>query len=139
MRIAIFLAAALFALPAPADELEREFVYQVRFCEGMHMGVDLGSVGTADCTSDALAIEVGFFSKWKEDLGQSLAYAAAAGLRPGMISICDRDQGDCYRYDQGLQQTAAAFGLALEVWECLPTDMELSECHHLTLGPNGGQ
>ncbi|MCB9993140.1 MAG: hypothetical protein H6873_05735 [Hyphomicrobiaceae bacterium] len=132
-------ALALASTAALARDLPRERVFQERFCAGMALEVTDSYHGRADCLTAELAIEVGFMSRWRQDMGQALAYAAANDRTPGLITICDRDENRCLDYHLGLQETLSRYQIAFELWECLPSDMELSDCTHLTIGPSGGQ
>jgi hypothetical protein len=55
--------------------------------------VRIGLQRRADCISDTHAIEVDWHDKWKDAIGQSLAYSAETGLRAGIILVCRSDQG----------------------------------------------
>jgi hypothetical protein len=95
-RAAIGIAALFGALSVPAlgqdmsspDVPSRaERFYQERFCAGMDLEVRLGQQRRADCLDDTHAIEVDFHDKWKEAIGQSLAYSAGAAYYRGSFSF----------------------------------------------------
>lgn len=141
MRLAPALAIVLLAAPAlaqnrdPYTHLERPLAD--RFCDGMGREVAAGFAGTADCVSWIYAIEVEFDRAWKSAVGQSLAYAAALGRRPGIILVCTRSDALCRNASLGIRQTIGAIGARLTLWECLPTDPSLSACLRRECGPTG--
>ena len=55
----------------------------------MEIEVRAGAQMRADCISDTHAIEIDFAQKWKQGIGQALAYGVATGLRSGLVLICE--------------------------------------------------
>jgi hypothetical protein len=129
--------AFIFFAPAPAlAQNVNENVHQGRLCADLQIEVTVGGQMRADCISDTHAIEIDFAQKWKEGIGQALAYGVATGLRPGLVLICERSEASCLISSLGLRQTLSALGYGITVWECRPTDERLKDCNRLEFGPD---
>lgn len=118
---------AIFSIPTFAAELN-EAHFQQRFCAGMRLEVSLGPQRRADCITPTHAIEVDWADKWKQGIGQSMAYAAKTGLLPGVILVCRGEVSDCLLSSLFTRQTFSQMGVAATVWECLPSDVSLEDC-----------
>ena len=97
---------------ADASELD----HQRRLCHGMRLEVTLPNGARADCLSETHAIEVEFSEKWAEALGQSLLYAAATDLKPGIFLLCRQEARNCLAHRLRLDAAVAAWGLLVDVW-----------------------
>jgi len=136
---AFFAGSALFAgsafgAPVIAANL-KEADYQKRFCAGMALEVSLGAQRRADCLDQTHAIEVDWSDKWKEGIGQSMAYAAATGLLPGVILVCRRDPANCRASSRYTRETFSTMGVSATIWQCSPTDQSLKECIRREVAP----
>jgi hypothetical protein len=58
----------------------------------MQQGITLICGAGVDCLSDSHAIEIAFYEKWAEALGQSLLYASETGLKPAIFLICRSEE-----------------------------------------------
>ncbi len=128
-RFAVIILLVLLALPQtaqPGNLLETD--YQARFCAHMQREVRLGPQRRADCMTSTLVIEVDWADKWKEGIGQSLAYAAETGLVPGIILVCRQSRARCLASSLFTRQTLGRFGISAVIWECLPADKGLQDC-----------
>ncbi len=123
----------IFFSPAIAQNVD-ENAHQARLCADLQTEVAVGGQMRADCISDTHAIEIDFAQKWKEGGGQALAYGVATGLRPGLILICERSEASCLASSLGTQQTLSALGFGFTLWEYLPTDERLGQCHKSEFG-----
>jgi len=94
----------------------KEADYRADLCSGMRQEVQLANGARADCLSDTHAIEVDFTEKWAEALGQSLLYAAATDLKPGIFLICRDKEANCLSHRLRLDEAISAFGLPITVW-----------------------
>jgi hypothetical protein len=139
MDISRLLFAITFTIillsPALAQNVN-ENVHQARLCAELQTEVTVGGQMRADCISDTHAIEIDFAQKWKEGIGQALAYGVATGLRPGLVLVCERSESSCLTSSLGLRQTLSALGYGITVWECRPTDERLEDCNRLEFGPD---
>lgn len=105
-----------------------EAYYQARFCSGMRLEVSLGPQRRADCITTTHAIEVDWADKWKQGIGQSMAYAAHTGLKPGVILICRKEVQNCLLSSLYTRQTFSQMGISATIWECMPADKNLDAC-----------
>ena len=94
--LTIMLAASV----SGTSELE----YRQRLCDGLRQEVTLANGARADCISTTHAIEVDFSEKWAEALGQSLLYAAATDLTPGIYLICRQSPSNCLAHRLRLEE-----------------------------------
>ncbi|HHS82127.1 MAG TPA: hypothetical protein ENJ68_01275 [Devosia sp.] len=128
-RFFITIMLVLLVLPQtarPGNLLETD--YQARFCAHMQREVRLGPQRRADCMTSTLVIEVDWADKWKEGIGQSLAYAAETGLVPGIILVCRQSKARCLASSLFTRQTLSRFGISAVIWECVPADKGLQDC-----------
>lgn len=135
-RAVIAAAFVASAMPASADDVavhEREMV--ARLCAGFAIEENVPDVGRADCVGFGLAIEVDWADKWKEGVGQALAYAAGLGLRPGVVLVCRKSEALCLKHTLAAQDTFSAAGIAATVWNCAIDSPDLDDCRQQDIDP----
>lgn len=117
--LALILLASC-AVPARAKHLHKERYYQDIWCAqnaGM-LEVRLPGGLRIDCETDTHAVEVDFAPKWAEAVGQSLAYAAATGKRPGILLILEWPADE--RHLAKLRDVITKNALPIDVWTIEP-------------------
>lgn len=127
-RRALVFVIALICLvscsvPAQAKHLHTERVYQEHWCAAQPGTLEVSLPGglRIDCETVTHAVEVDFAPKWAEAVGQSLAYAAATGKRPGILLILEMS-GDS-RHLAKLRSVIDAFALPIDVWTITPDEV----------------
>ena len=133
-RIGLIIVMIALAGPAWAQQQVYERVHERRLCGDFQTEVTVGAQMRADCITDTHAIEIDFAEHWKEGIGQSLAYAAATGLRPGLILICRQSEASCLASSLGAEQTLGSLGIGSTLWLCHPTDEQLETCRRVEIG-----
>lgn len=127
--LALIVATSMISAACAQDVPSRsERFYQERFCAGLDLKIRLGLQRRADCISSTHAIEVDWHDKWKEAIGQALAYSAETGLRLGIILVCRSDQAYCLSSSLFVRQTLSYHRVAATLWDCLPIDETLEAC-----------
>jgi hypothetical protein len=122
--------AQLGSPPALAQDTERraEAYFEQRFCQGMQLDLQLGEQRRADCLSDTHAIEIDWHDKWREAVGQALAFSARTKLVPGVALVCRSDQGHCLAASASVRETLEHHHIRASLWDCLPINAALADC-----------
>jgi len=116
MAIRAGFVSALMSVSCCATAAPNESSYRSEACLGMKQEVTLANGARADCLSDTHAIEVDFTERWAEALGQSLLYAAATDLKPGIFLICRDSERNCLRHRLRLEEAISTWKLPVSVW-----------------------
>ena len=108
------------AVTAQAKHLHKERYYQDIWCARNAGTLEVRLAGglRIDCETDTHAVEVDFAPKWAEAVGQSLAYAAATGKRPGILLILERPSDE--RHLTKLHDAITQNALPIDVWTIEP-------------------
>ncbi|MHC1791796.1 hypothetical protein [Solidesulfovibrio sp.] len=119
------LALAVLAscsVPAQAKHLHKERYYQNIWCAQNTGTLEVRLPGglRIDCETETHAVEVDFAPKWAEAVGQSLAYAAATGKRPGILLILERPTDE--RHLAKLHALIDYYGVPIDVWTIEPAE-----------------
>jgi len=126
------LFALLLASPASA-QTSRD--YQTYFCAGWQTRVYIPEArDLADCVSPTHAIEIAPSGDFVNAIGRAVTYAASTGLKPGLILVCDSDQGNCRRYWSDAASIFQRVGVPATVWGCYPIDRALDACQRTEIG-----
>ena len=129
------LLPVLLSVSASAKHSENFF--QKRLCAGMEQERWLSRAkARVDCVNDTHAIEVEFARKYKQAIGQALLYASEMDLKPGVILVCVKEDGNCLRYGLLAEKTLARWHINSTVWKCGPVSLALADCLRVEITGN---
>lgn len=132
----IRLAILITLLLTPPVFAQTEDEFRGRLCENMEQWVYLDKARDyADCISETHAIAMEISHDFRIALGRALTFAAATGLKPGLLLICQNEWTNCTSDRAAAARALANTGLAGTIWHCKSLDPSLAACQVEDFGP----
>jgi hypothetical protein len=123
-KMILILSFSLLMASCSAPDKINEKWYQQRWCEQQdgQVEVRLKDKTRCDCLTNNHAIEVDFFRKWAEAVGQSLHYAKMTGKQAGILLIVENEQGK--KHLTRLKNVIKFHNLPITVWTTKQSDLD---------------